>query len=84
MPRRYISLAERWGVPAPIRGAAVVLLAALLLGNLGFITYFMWPTLDPRQTAWLALMWLLGLVGLLGLFRLWRATTHTSGSARGV
>jgi hypothetical protein len=76
MVERYTSNLERLGAPAWVRGAMVGVLAAILLGILGFVTYSQWSGAAPGRMIRLALLWVLGLVGCVILARLWSAVTN--------
>jgi hypothetical protein len=77
MSDEYITQAQRFRIPTWVRGAAVGLLGAGLIGNLGLITYSMWPELDAAKKLWLGLFWILGLIGFVILVRLWNHAVGT-------
>jgi membrane protein YdbS with pleckstrin-like domain len=74
MVTRYTSRLENLGAPLWVRGLGVVVLALILLVNLGFVTISWAPHGGARIYAMLALLWVLALVALLFLRRLWRTT----------
>jgi len=73
VPEQYRSRLHRLGAPPWLRGVFVLILAAILIGNLVFFTLGLLGSSSSRRYVVLCVVWIIAIVGLVLLVRLWRA-----------
>jgi hypothetical protein len=73
VPDPYVSHLHRFGAPAWVRGATVLMLFIIVIGNLVLATIGLLGGSRPRGYLFLFLAWTMGITGLVMLARLWRA-----------
>ena len=78
MPSNYPAHLERLGVSVWTRRLAVLILGALLAGNLAVMTFAWAHHPDPGNAGVLVVLWILSLAALFMLARLWRVTARSS------